>query len=268
MKITKKLVTPELAKNYLVKNLRNRKLNKKIVSKYSSDIKKGNWKEDTGELVKIATNGDLIDGQHRLSAIVEADKAIFLHIAYDVDSSVFDVLDTGKGRSASDVFEIQGVNYSTQLPSIISTFLRLEKGNYPNREGFTNQRLYCEYVSNSDYWNALAKKTHTLYKSFSKILPPSLIGGIFAHLDKTENGCLQNDFISQLCTGADISNNTMYVIRNVLISDKMKSRNRLNNSDKVSLIIRAWNAFICEKQLKRLVVTGAKFPTTKLAVPE
>lgn len=268
MRIEKVIVTPKLAAAYLNRNKNNRKINTKIVAKYAADIKNNKWKEDTGELIKISTDGNLIDGQHRLSAIVEAKKSIFLHIAFDVSPDVFDILDTGKPRSAADVFHMQGVNYSTQLPSMISTFLRLESGKFPNREIFTNQRVYSEYLDNSAYWDSLAIKTYSFYLSFSKILPPSVIGGVYAHIDKNKNKEMQEGFIKQLCTGVDIKNKTMITLRNVLISDKMKKRNKMNNTEKVSLIIRAWNAFIVGRELKRLSVTSSKFPVTKLAKPE
>jgi len=261
MRIEKLEITPIMAVDFLKRNPNNRKINTKIVHRYAADIKNGKWKEDTGELIKISEDGNLIDGQHRLSAIVEAGVSVYLHVAFNVSSTVFDVLDTGKKRSASDVFEIKNISYSTQLPSIISTFIRLESSSYQAKQGLTNQEIYQEYAKRPNYWDGIATYTQSMYMSFAKVLPPSLIGGVFAHLDKVENKGAQNEFIEQLCTGAFIKNKTMFTVRNVLISDKMKTKNKFTTKDKVALIIRAWNAFVKGIKLKRLLLNKTKFPT-------
>jgi hypothetical protein len=77
-----------------------------VVNRYAQDILAGRWKEDTGEVIKVSKSGIVLDGQHRLYAIVKANTPIFLHIAYGIDDSVSDVLDTGSVRSASDVFKL------------------------------------------------------------------------------------------------------------------------------------------------------------------
>ena len=55
-------------------------------------------------------NGDgvLIDGQHRLAAVVDADVPVAMTVYTEVDDGTFDVLDTGKRRNAADVLAIEG----------------------------------------------------------------------------------------------------------------------------------------------------------------
>jgi hypothetical protein len=50
----------------------------------------------------------LVDGQHRLAAIIEADLPIEVTVFTDVGAGTFDVLDTGKRRNAADVLAIEG----------------------------------------------------------------------------------------------------------------------------------------------------------------
>ena len=77
MNITKKLITPSIAKGLLESNTKNRGINELVVSRYANDILKGNWKEDTGEAIKISKMNIILDGQHRLCAIVKANQYTF-----------------------------------------------------------------------------------------------------------------------------------------------------------------------------------------------
>lgn len=87
MKVNVELITPEIAKKLLEKNHSNRKLRKMVVDTYAEDIKDGRW-ELTHQGIAFDKNGDLVDGQHRLSAIVQAGIAVPMVVAEGVDSRV------------------------------------------------------------------------------------------------------------------------------------------------------------------------------------
>jgi hypothetical protein len=50
----------------------------------------------------------MVDGQHRLAAIIEADVPVDITVFTEVPDGAFDVLDTGKRRNAADVLAIEG----------------------------------------------------------------------------------------------------------------------------------------------------------------
>ena len=95
-----KTVAEEMLKN----NDKNRNVKPRIVAQYSADMLKGQWKENTGELIKISKTNRLLDGQHRLMAIIKADIELTMYVAFELEDSIFDVLDIGAKRSDSDIF--------------------------------------------------------------------------------------------------------------------------------------------------------------------
>lgn len=101
-------VTPELAEKMLGKNLRNRNLRPTKVGTLASTIRSGDWMV-TGEGIKFDTTGRLIDGQHRLSAIIEADESVDMFVFRDLNPDVQMVIDTGAKRSAADALKFAGV---------------------------------------------------------------------------------------------------------------------------------------------------------------
>ena len=64
------VITPELAEQYLTKNTNNyRSMSNSVVNAYATDMKTGNWKFN-GDSIKFNKSGILVDGQHRLAAIM------------------------------------------------------------------------------------------------------------------------------------------------------------------------------------------------------
>ena len=70
-----------LALELLKANSTNRELRNHVVEGYVDQMKKGQWREDTGETIKISKTGRLLDGQHRLNAIVKFGSGFHLTLA-------------------------------------------------------------------------------------------------------------------------------------------------------------------------------------------
>ena len=74
-------ITPDMARMWLQNhNEGNRGIKTSVVQKYSRDIKDDQWRV-THQCVAFDASGNLVDGQHRLSAVVLANKAIIAYVA-------------------------------------------------------------------------------------------------------------------------------------------------------------------------------------------
>lgn len=246
MRIEKKLITPSLAKELLEANVNNRNVKQPVVLRYVNDMVEGRWKEDTAELIKISKTGIVLDGQHRLIAITKANIPISMHIAYDLEDSVFDVLDTGCNRNASDIFVIEGIKNASSIPSIIQLYhvLKLLKSSLVSvqkNKKKTNSHLLSLYYENPLFWDSVATKTHLWYKHFAKVITPQTIGGMYAYFYDISPYQAEM-FIEQLCGGRDISHNSIAQLRTKLIQDKISVK-KLPIAVKHNLIIKCWNHF-------------------------
>jgi hypothetical protein len=124
-------ITPAKAKQMLANNTGNRRLDPKRVRRYASEIRKGQWKT-TGDSIKLASDGRVLDGQHRLAAIVDADTAVTVAVATGVNPDVFDVLDSGKSRTSGDVLQIAGIKSASVTATVARMLILLEAGIDPN----------------------------------------------------------------------------------------------------------------------------------------
>jgi hypothetical protein len=248
----KQLVTPDLAKVYLSTNNQNRNVKERKVNRFTHDIMLGKWKDDTGETIKFSKCGKLIDGQHRLLAIIKANKPINIHISEGHDYSIFDVLDTGTSRSVSDAFSIAGIKMANTIPSIIATYNWLKGGSTTTRviNPISNNQILEQYNLDIEHWNNMAKSAHTLYIAINKIVAPSTIGGTYAYLFDI-NAVKANLFFNQLCSGYGIENESITLLRNQLTKDKL-SMYKMSTQMKFAFIIKTWNAYVINKTIKQL----------------
>jgi hypothetical protein len=97
------LITTDKAQEMLQKNSINRRLRPGTVKKYSLIMESGNWLL-TPEAICFDADGVLLNGQHRLHAIVSSNTAQECVIWRNVPSEVFSVIDRGQTRSFSDAY--------------------------------------------------------------------------------------------------------------------------------------------------------------------
>ncbi|MEW1677345.1 hypothetical protein AB0O47_29555 [Streptomyces noursei] len=111
-------VTPNMAESFLSGNLVNRRLDMGQVRSLTETILRGEWKL-THQGIAFDVAGALLDGQHRLRAIIEANTAVEMLVFNGLSKDVFPVLDTGRRRSAADTLSSTGEKYLHLLSSTI-----------------------------------------------------------------------------------------------------------------------------------------------------
>jgi len=102
-------ITPIIASEFLSKNNHNRNLNKHKLKEYSDVMTAGEWQLN-GESISIADNGDLMNGQTRLSACIASGCNFVTLVVRGIKRNNFSTIDTGKVRSGSDVLNIKGLH--------------------------------------------------------------------------------------------------------------------------------------------------------------
>lgn len=100
-------VTPELAKAWLEKNTINRPLRRTVVDGIRQAYERGEHRF-THQGIAFAKTGELLDGQHRLTAISQMPKGFTAQIMVTtgLPAATFEAIDQGLKRSHSDVLRI------------------------------------------------------------------------------------------------------------------------------------------------------------------
>lgn len=103
-----KIITPKEATLYLESNKRNRQIDLRKVSFYAKDMIDGNWTLNH-QGIAFCSDGTLADGQHRLMAIVKADKPIAMMVTYGLDNDEYNI-DQHKARTICNAVQITGIS--------------------------------------------------------------------------------------------------------------------------------------------------------------
>ena len=123
-------ITPDMARDMLEKNMaNNRKLNHNTIKRYARIMKAGGWNL-THQGIAFDDKGELIDGQHRLQAIVMANVPITMMVTYNVehtDGEAF-TIDMGQKRTTQNIIQISGIDDEvyTRMAPFASGYMRFK----------------------------------------------------------------------------------------------------------------------------------------------
>lgn len=99
-------VTPEMAREWLKQNRFNRAQRPEIVADYVRQIREGRWRR-THQGIAFSENGTLLDGQHRLFAIVETGITVPMLVFINESLENHLAIDGGKRRTPLDVVRLE-----------------------------------------------------------------------------------------------------------------------------------------------------------------
>lgn len=105
-------ITPDMAKTMLERNMKNnRPVLKSTVHSYARMMKNGNWNL-THQGIAFDEQGELIDGQHRLHAIIEANTPVNMLVTYNVHHAPGEIftIDMGRKRTYSNIALMSGID--------------------------------------------------------------------------------------------------------------------------------------------------------------
>lgn len=254
-------ITPDMAREYLKSNSMNRPLNDKTVNFYAQEMRAGNWKLN-GEAICFGKNGALLNGQHRLSAIVKSGKEIQTMVVRGCDENAFITYDSGRLRRISDIFSIEGINNYSYVSCIATRVLALKQNatiisqirnssrSLPKK--YAKTEIMEEYYTSPDLYQEVFSFIRSLYGKF-KIMNVIEAAAICVFLIKCKNYPEKKvkGFFTSLFLGEDIGNETIITYREKIIRDRL-STSVMTSEMKQQLLIKVWNYYVIGKSRKYL----------------
>lgn len=119
------LITPEMAAKWLgMLYKRQRKENSNAKAIYLKSMGMGHWKV-SNDAITITKDGECINGQHRLMAIVDNNEPIVAWVLLDASPDMYDIIDNSYARSAAQVLDCPNAN---NVAAIAKALVTLEAG--------------------------------------------------------------------------------------------------------------------------------------------
>lgn len=219
-------ITPALAHEWLQNNPKNRSLRRHKVEHYARAMTRGEWRESR-EPIEFDTNGNLVNGQHRLEAVVKSGITIRNPIRNNVPSEEVIVMDSGMPRTASDVLAMSGDHtYTAVLAAAAKAIYAWE--NYPSltmlrrgmSAGITNELIAQIVKDNPGLQDSVIFSNVNVY-SKSSLISPSATAAIHYRIAKEWGSEIANRFFEQFAEGYDLERGSpLLALRNILTNQR------------------------------------------------
>lgn len=97
-------ITPDMAREMLTHNTKNRKVRNDAVTAFARDMANGEW-TISHQGIAFDSEGTLIDGQHRLMAIVKANVPVTMMVTRGFEPKTIGIIDNNIKRTTKDFME-------------------------------------------------------------------------------------------------------------------------------------------------------------------
>lgn len=231
-------VSPKLAGEWLAANKKNRNIAQNTVDLYARDMSAGEW-HFTGEPVKFDASGNLIDGQHRLMAVLRSGKTISFLVVRGLNSDAQALMDSGKKRSAADMLQLHGYANTTLLASTARFGVIIESGLRVAGQSVSKSEIAAYIDANLDLVDAVSHANSAIkYLPFS---PTALAYSwlLLSRVDSMAAAAFFDSLANNATKGKGDPRNTLLRRMN----SAKRTDERLRPDDQVQFIVRAWNAY-------------------------
>lgn len=252
-RIQHELVTidPATAKQWLDQSdWRNRHLDRKYVLSLAEQMQSEEW-ANNGETIKFSGNR-LLDGQHRLSAIIEAGVTVEMLVVRSLDHTTFDTIDVGKRRTPGAIFGIEGIPHATVVVAAMKWAIRYDHNiTVESRVNMTSHELLRTFRQEYPDLPEFIESYWKVRKQMPKGLVSAGVFFGFGYLIADASTDKAWAFLSRLADGANLPEaHPVLTLRKYLMDDIHQAR---RDRDRQFLwFTRAWNAFMEGRTIKYL----------------
>ncbi|MFE2374007.1 hypothetical protein [Streptomyces sp. NPDC059398] len=250
-------VTPEMSEILLSRAVVNRRLDWGQVDFLADSILRGEW-QLTHQGIALdgpLETGSLLDGQHRLNAVIKAGIPVWIYVFEGLPRTAFPVLDTGKRRSGVDALFSTGEKYLPVLYSTIRHVLLFK--NMPdsswsgNGARIANGRILAAYNEDSDmYREAVAMGREISRHVFAS--PTGVAVGYFVTTEAAP-AVKADSWTEGLTSGANLEvGDPRLALTKVPHVKRRAARRRYTMREQVAIYIKAWNAWVQEDKVEKL----------------
>lgn len=261
-------VTPQMAKKWLVQNTSNRPISASTLNGMIRDLQNGKF-DYNGESIKIATDGRIIDGQHRLEACVQSGISFRTVVVFGLPFEVQGSIDVGNPRKYSHQLALRGVANAETVASIVRRIALWNSNVYFSRGGRRAKPTRPELDALLNQFSVQIEKAAQFAEAHAKGVgvAKSIIG--LTHFIFSRHSIEDaDDFLTKVSTGENMEyDHPAMALRRRIVNEKEKVGvgHRINEESMTACFIIAWNAYrkgnrIARVQLPRGRLNSDNFP--------
>jgi hypothetical protein len=231
-------MTPELAELLLDRNKNNRPVRESTIGKYATDMVSGAWTLN-GEAIKVGTDGDLIDGQHRLNACIGSGCTFQTMIVFGLAPETRVTMDQGAARTAGDYLKMEFGDADSNNIAAAAHYLWA----YENRRPMSSVGAHSATKAQI---RDVRERHPGLVESAKKV------GAVNSKRNLSRSELIFFHYVASKAAGEDAATTFVYLVRTgdeLKVTDpiyRYRERvfgSRLRRGERIELLFRTWNAW-------------------------
>lgn len=240
-------VTPKLATHWLqLLHENQRALRTRNLAHLKESAIAGDWVADNGATIVLDVNGTVIDGQHRLVAVVETGVTLTMVVCWNCQENSIVTIDTGASRTLANILRFYGVLNYTGISGMANSILSYESCGYPDQSPSKTKAV--EFAMQNQ------ELLQECFKQGGKAYPivPSALAGFLYYYYKKVNAERAVEMFRQFKHSTLVRSNAIDILKNrmVLINGSAtRRRAAISQKWRVALVIKAFNAYFCEEDI-------------------
>lgn len=235
------VITPEMAADWLTANTSNRSVRSYLVERLAGAIRRGEWVVN-GDPIRFDDEGALIDGQHRLWAILEAEMPVESYVISGLPHVAQDTVDQGAKRTLSDVLALRDERYAATLAASLNLLYRVQTNTIrmAGRVQPTVAQAVSMLDSNPELRDSVAA-AHKMHDAGLGISTSVLaVSHFLFHQINPED---TEDFFAKLSSGAGLDEGHPILVFRQWMERVVSLRPRHPVNTYHAMLIKTWNAY-------------------------
>lgn len=252
MKVQVKNIGPSEATALLARNVGNRALRPRYIESLARQMSDGYW-QLVGDPIRVADNGRLLDGQHRLHAILTSGTTQQFVMVDGLDDRAQLAMDSGIRRKFTDILQMAGEVNCTTLGSVTRMALMRDFGySYPEMSAGSTQFGSAELQATLDKYPELRDAAREGHGAAQSIKVPGSFMAFgwweFGHINPED----RDDFFRKIREKDFYGPNDPLSRLYTTILEGAASTRDIPRLTKFALLIKTWNYFRDGAQVKVL----------------
>lgn len=252
-------ITPDMAAEMLERATPGQYHSNARIQQYAAAVNGDKWHELIADQIAFTSEGKLVNGYHRLQAIVLTGRTMYnVTIAFGLDPSVYSVTDIGMGRKTKHMLRLADVPKTLAQPMgqgirlYESYLVAIDESKLPRSTRFTPQTDHDFHLKNPKFQQIaedLMGLKQTLWK---EVLPPAVI--ISLAFMAIEKGHPQDVVLGFIKLIGNPETGSQRHPAWVLYKNLQKPKDgAVKREDKLAKAIRAYNKWVRKGEMSSIV---------------
>ena len=254
------LVSPEVALEWLKRNDANRPFTRGTARALAAEMERGYWQEN-GESIVFDTFGVLVDGQHRLQAVLNSGYEYLVPVVTGVQAAARPTVDTGVKRSAANNLQMADEPYASLLAATLLLWRGYQAKNVRQMthpasvapEDRVSIPRILEYLEEWPGLREAARESFALRPAGPgrSLVPSSEAAMIwFAIVQSGASRERANEFLGSVLTGYDLAANSPIIGLRRRLIDQLAPGQRMDKRERIALVLKTWQLWSTGKSRK------------------